>query len=170
MLLINVLLLLTYNVPFSDFHKTKVFIHLEQFNVRYNLLHIGISFSRYNRNLRYDFRPFNEGNTYQTNQVNRRDISHLFPQIEMGEDLENEYKRYRDQIIFDTKNLYTKDIFWGITNKTLGEIIEYEDTLHKPYKLGIYDCRHYVNQFTEWCLDKPTPIWSLHKLWEEDIL
>ena len=39
--------------------------------------------------------------------------------------------------------------------------------LQRRYKLGIYDCRHYVNKFTQWCLYKPTPIWDLHLLWEE---
>ena len=43
----------------------------------------------------------------------------------------------------------------------------YETVLHKKYILGIYDCRHYVNKFTEWSLDKPTPIWKLNRLWDE---
>ena len=36
--------------------KTKVYIHLEKFNERYNLLHIGISFNNLYNNVRYDFR------------------------------------------------------------------------------------------------------------------
>ena len=43
----------------------------------------------------------------------------------------------------------------------------YEKTLHKKYILGIYDCRHYVNKFTDWCLDKPTPVWELYSLWNQ---
>ena len=62
--------------------------------------------------------------------------------------------------------MLSKNIFWGITNKTFDEIIEYEKTLNIKYKLGIYDCRHYVNKFTDWSLNKPTPIWTLHKLWK----
>ena len=73
----------------------------------------------------------------------------------------------RNLIIFDTKNIKKKNIFWGITNKTQYEIIEFEKdiSINRRYKLGLYDCRHFVNEFTIWCLGKETPIWKLKNLW-----
>ena len=53
--------------------KTKVSLHLERFNEKYNLLHIGISFSRNNKNLRYDFRPHCEKTGYLTTNMDRQD-------------------------------------------------------------------------------------------------
>ena len=158
-----------YNIPLflASNEKTKVLLHLERFNERYNLLHIGISFSSENKNIRYDFRPYSESVGYLTTTMDRREFSTIFPEMEVSSDFEEQYRRYRDAIIFDTKQLYTKDIFWGFTNYTFDEIIEFEKTLHKKYRVGIYDCRHYVNRFTRWCLDKPTPVWTLHKLWDK---
>ena len=51
--------------------------------------------------------------------------------------------------------------------KLYDDWVEFEKTLHKKYRVGIYDCRHYVNRFTRWSLDKPTPVWKLHRLWEK---
>ena len=48
------------------------------------------------------------------------------------------------------------------------EILEFEKSLHKRYILGFNDCRHYVNRFTGWCLSNPTPIWKLHRVWNEN--
>ena len=157
-----------YNIPLflASNKKTKVLLHLERFNERYNLLHIGISFSNENKNIRYDFRPYSESVGYLTTTMERREFSNIFPEIQVGSNFEEQYRRYRDAIIFDTDKLYTKDIFWGFTNYTFDEIIEFEKSLNKKYRVGLYDCRHYVNQFTTWCLDKPTPVWKLHKLWE----
>ena len=70
-------------------------------------------------------------------------------------------------IIFDTNNIDKKNIFWGYTNKTHEEILTFErkNLIYKKYKVGLYDCRHFVNDYTLWCLDKPTPIWRLNRLW-----
>ena len=40
--------------------------------------------------------------------------------------------------------------------------------MKKKYRIGLYDCRHYVRDFTKWCIEKPTPVWSLNKLWNEN--
>ena len=158
----------SYNIPFITNDKIKVIVHLEQFNKKYNLLHVGISFNNNNKNVRYDFRPFNDGNDYTTDKATERDFDRMFPNIRL--DASNEFKKtyeqYRDTIIFDTDNMLTKNILWGVTNKTFDEITEYEKTLHKKYKIGIYDCRHYVSQFTDWCLNDPTPVWNLHRVWD----
>ena len=133
--------------------KTTVCIHLEKFNEKYNLLHIGISFNNLYNNIRYDFRAFSDEYNIIDNNITSNDINLL--------------KDKKNSIIYDNVNLDSKVILWGISNKTLDEIIIYEKTLHKKYILGIYDCRHYVNKFTDWCLDKPTPIWKLYSLWNK---
>jgi len=56
-------------------------------------------------------------------------------------------------------NSYT--FFWDYTNYNINEIIEYENTLEFKYILGIYDCRHYVRNLTQWSCNNPTPIWRL---------
>lgn len=55
------------------------------------------------------------------------------------------------------KNSYIKNpetrvltIPWGVTNYMFDEIESYEKKLHKKYRFGIYDCRHYVRKFTKW--------------------
>jgi hypothetical protein len=60
-----------------------------------------------------------------------------------------------------------KTIYWGETDKTLEEVQLFEKSLQKKYILGINDCRHYVNRFSRWALNKRTPIWNLHKLWNQ---
>ena len=135
--------------------KTVVTIHLERFNEKYNLLHIGITLDNKLRKVRLDYRPFNDNNDYDTSNINRLDPRELFPNTNLLDDLEM------------SDEMEKKDIIWGISNKTLSEILEYEQTLHQKYILGFYDCRHYVNLLTQWALDKPTPVWNLHKIWED---
>lgn len=65
---------------------------------------------------------------------------------------------------FFSSDKKTKNLFWGYSSKTLNEIVEYESKLEYRYILGIYDCRHYVKNLTEWTTGKGTPIWSLDKL------
>jgi hypothetical protein len=136
----------------------QVRIHLEEFNRRYNLLHVGISFTDHTKMLRYDFRKSNEDN-YLT-------CSRVYCYIS---DIDETYIPQSYDILSSTfvpvKSLATREIVWGYTNKSFKEITEFEKTLHKKYRLGFYDCRHYVRRFTKWCLDRPTPVWRLHKLW-----
>lgn len=134
---------------------TKVNIHLEKFNVRYNLLHIGISFESKERLVRFDYRPFNDNSNYDTTNIDRSNFATIFPNIYIPNDVNI------------PKEMEKKNIHWGNTNKTIYEIFEFEKTLHRKYILGVYDCRHYVHRFTKWALDNPTPIWHLHKLWDE---
>jgi len=159
-----------YHIPLflESSQKTKVSLHLERFNERYNLLHIGISFTRNNKELRYDFRPHSETIGYLTSNMDRSDIRNIFPEAQDTTKILRIYRQYLDAIIFDTRHIECRDIFWGYTNYTFDEIIEFEKTLHRRYRLGIYDCRHYVSRFTSWSLDNPTPIWTLHKIWNID--
>ena len=61
----------------------------------------------------------------------------------------------------------TCDIYWGTSNKSLIDIINYEKTLNKNYILVFNDCRHYTNKLTKYALNKPTPIWKLNKLFNQ---
>ncbi len=161
--------LLSYNINNIISNRLAVNLHLEKFNERYNLLHIGISFNDNNdndKNIRFDFRPFNKKNGYITTNLDKTHFSNIFPELKISNNFEEMYTRYKD-VVFDTDEMQTRDILWGYTNYTFNDIIKFEKTLHRNYKLGIYDCRHYVNRFTKWSLDKPTPIWSLNKLWDE---
>ena len=134
---------------------TRVNIHLEKFNEQYNLLHIGISFDNRFKVIRYDYRPFNDNNDYDTTNIDRRNFAIIFPNVYIPEDINI------------PEEMEKKTIHWGNTNKTFNEIIAFEKTLHKKYILGINDCRHYVSKFTEWALEDPTPIWHLNSLWDE---
>jgi hypothetical protein len=127
--------------------KVIVNLHLEKFNKYYNLYHIGISFKDENENkiIRYDYRPFCEDKSLNTNQLV---IIDKFYKLLLSKTIEN------------------ITIFWGETNKTFEEIEAFEKTLQKKYILGIHDCRHYVNSFSLWSLNKKTPIWKLHKFYK----
>lgn len=134
---------------------TRVNIHLEKFNERYNLLHIGISFDNRFKVIRYDYRPFNDNKDYDTTNIDRQNFATIFPNIYIPDDINS------------PREMEKKTIHWGNTNKTFNEIIDFEKTLHTKYILGINDCRHYVSKFTEWALEHPTPIWHLNSLWDE---
>lgn len=158
----------SFSLPFFK-EQNKVILHLEKFNEKFNLLHIGISFNNDRDIIRFDFRPHNYGKTYLTTEKDRMNLNLLFPDMSADDNFVNLFEEYRNTLIFDTENIYKKNIFWGVTNKTQNEILEFErDVLiNRRYKLGIYDCRHFVNEFTLWCLDKPTPIWKLKNLWDD---
>lgn len=146
-----------------------VYINIDKVN-KY-LIHSGITFEDINNNkkIRYDFRAFNDNYEYITNDESRKNVTLMFPNLDNNFlDLkglnnlnnENDYERN------DGKNemfLISKEIFWGTTNYSLQDIKDFEQTLHKKYIIGLYDCRHYVNEFSLWTLNKSAPIWDLHK-------
>lgn len=148
--------LLTYIVPINN-PKTQVHLHLEKFNNDFNLYHIGISFKNEDTMLRYDYRPFCDPTKceYKTSYTI---ISSPNKELQFVD------KLYRFYI---PENVPNKTIYWGQTSKTLDEVVEFEKTLQKKYILGINDCRHYVNRFSRWALNKRTPIWKLDKLWNQ---
>jgi hypothetical protein len=51
-------------------HKTDVYIHIEKLYTRLPIYHIGVSFFNGYRTVRYDYRPFNENDSYVT--INRK--------------------------------------------------------------------------------------------------
>lgn len=136
---------------------TKVYINLEKVNPI--ITHSGITFENDNKNIRYDFRAFNNNHDYSTTEESRKNISLMFPNINSKFlDLKG-FNEFRDDIL-----LYSHDILIGTTNYSIEEIINYEKTMNKKYILGIYDCRHYVNNLCLWTLNITIPIWNLDKL------
>lgn len=55
-------------------------------------------------------------------------------------------------------------IFWGYSNKTIKEIINYEKSIKHKYILGINDCRHYTRNLATWSTNRPTPIWKIKSI------
>ena len=139
------------NIP-NDYKKpNKVYLHLEKFNERYNLLHVGISFDNNFQKIRYDYRAFKKDDDYSS--IQSPESLDIFPTMYIPTDI-NDYS-----------DIEKRSIYWGTCYKSFHEIIEFEKSLHKRYLLGIYDCRHYVNKFSIWALNKPSPVWNLHILW-----
>ena len=143
-----------------------VYINIEQVN-KY-LIHSGITFEDINNNerIRYDFRAFNDNYEYITTDESRKNVTLMFPNLDNNfldlkglNNLNNENTDEKNEMF-----LISKEIFWGTTNYSLQDIKDFEQTLHKKYIIGLYDCRHYVNEFSLWALNKSSPIWDLHKL------
>ena len=151
--------LLSFSVSFSV---KNVYLHMEKFNDRLNLLHTGISFSDKYKTVRYDFRPFSDGGSYETNIESRVDSEALFPTLNLPQEFNEYFRQHREE-------LETKTIEWGKTNKTWKEIFDFEmeSLCTKRYILGVYDCRHYTRDFTRWCCNNQTPVWNLHILWNQ---
>lgn len=136
---------------------TKVYINLEKINPV--ITHTGITFKNDKDIIRFDFRAFNDDDNYLTTPETRLNISEMFPNLNYKFLEYKGFNEFRSDVL-----LNNNEVFLGETNLTLHEIIEYEKTINKKYILGIYDCRHYVNEFSLWSLNKSSPIWNLHKL------
>ena len=138
-----------------------VFVHLDKFSNRHNLLHVGISFHDMYGSIRFDFRPNNDGRSYVTTAKHRMNVNALFSNYNIEDYQDREFAEYREN-----RHIETRLIHWGSTIKTWEDIMSFEKhDLCQRYVLGVYDCRHYVNRFTAWSTENATPIWSLHKLW-----
>jgi hypothetical protein len=159
-LLLLIQTLFSYIVPTNN-PKTLVHLHLEKFNNDLNLYHIGISFKNEDTIIRYDYRPFCEPSKCEFKTINSIGVS--------STSVINNEVRFIDKLyrFYIPENVPNKTIYWGETSKTLTEVVEFEKTLQKKYILGINDCRHYVNRFSRWALNKRTPIWKLDKLWNQ---
>lgn len=152
----------SYIVPTYN-PKTQVHLHLEKFNNELNLYHIGISFKNEDTIIRYDYRPFCEPSICEFKTINSISTTTSISPV-LNKEVRFIDKLYRFYI---PETLDNKTIYWGETSKTLDEVIEFEKTLQKKYILGINDCRHYVNRFSRWAVNKQTPIWKLDKLWNQ---
>uniref|UniRef100_A0A6C0H484 Uncharacterized protein n=1 Tax=viral metagenome TaxID=1070528 RepID=A0A6C0H484_9ZZZZ len=159
-LLLLIQTLFSYIMPTNN-PKTLVHLHLEKFNNELNLYHIGISFKNEDTIIRYDYRPFCDPTKCEYKTINNIGVS--------STGVINKELRFIDKLyrFYIPETLANKTIYWGETSKTLDEVVEFEKTLQKKYILGINDCRHYVNRFSRWALNKRTPIWKLDKLWNQ---
>ena len=144
-------LLLVFIIP------TKIYVNIEKPNSL--ITHTGITFENDNEKIRYDFRAFNNNDDYITTEESRKNITLMFPKIDARFFDFKGFNEFRTNISF-----FSKEIFLGETNYSLQEIIEYEKNINKIYILGFYDCRHYVNELTKWCLNISIPIWNLDSL------
>jgi len=153
-LLLLIQTIFSYIVPTYN-PKTQVHLHLEKFNNELNLYHIGISFKNDDTILRYDYRPFCEPSICEYKTINSVSTT--------STGLVNKEVRFIDKLyrFYIPENVPNKTIYWGETSKTLDEVVEFEKTMQKKYILGINDCRHYVNRFSRWALNKRSPIWIL---------
>ena len=150
-------MLLYYKILLAFIIPTKVYINIEKPNSI--ITHTGITFENNNNKIRYDFRAFNNNDNYITDDESRKNITLMFPKIDTRFFEYKGFNEFRDNITF-----YSKELFLGETNFSLEEIIEYEKSINKNYILGFYDCRHYVNRLTTWCLNTSIPIWNLDSL------
>ena len=114
----------------------KVYIHLENLISKTNIYHIGISYCSIYDNVRYDFHGYNITNYY----------------------------KYFNYLMKDKNSENEITLFWGYCYKNIDSITQYEKKINNKYIIGIYDCRHYVNNLTKWSMNKSTPIWRLTKL------
>ena len=159
---------LSYIVPTNN-PKTQVHLHLEKFNNELNLYHIGISFKNEDTILRYDYRPFCEPSICEFKTVASVSVATSVSAATSISPILNKELRFIDKLyrFYIPENVPNRTIYWGETSKSLTEVVEFEKTMHKKYILGINDCRHYVNRFSRWALNKRTPIWKLDKLWNQ---
>ena len=144
-------MLFFYNLLLSFFIPTKVYVNIEKSNSL--ITHTGITFENNNKKIRYDFRVFNNNDDYITTEESRKNITQTFPKIDARFFEYKGFNEYRNNITF-----FSEEILLGTTNYSIQEIINYEKTMNKNYILGFHDCRHYVNDFTLWCLNTSIPI------------
>jgi len=150
-------MLFLLNIFIAFLIPTKVYVNIEKPNSL--ITHTGITFENNNKKIRYDFRAFNNDDDYMTTEESRKNVTQMFPLIDSKFFEYKGFHEFRDNISF-----FSKEIFLGTTNYTLDEIIIYEKTINKNYILGLYDCRHYVNELTLWSLNTSIPIWNLNSL------
>lgn len=155
--------MISFLTALLSFSVKNVYLHMEKFDEIFNLLHTGISFEDKYKTVRYDFRPFWTGGTYETNIESRLNSEALFPTLNLPQEVSEDFRQHREE-------LEVKTIKWGETNKTWKEIsdFEIESLCTKRYILGVFDCRHYTRDFTRWCCNNQTPVWNLDILWNLD--
>ena len=134
---------------------TRVYLNLEKPN---NLIiHTGVTLKNNLKEVRFDFRAFNDNRDYMTTFESRKNIEMMFP------DLDRKFLDYKG-LTREIEFLYSKELYWGTSNYSIEEIIKLEKGLHKKYILGVYDCRHYVDELCKLTLNKGIPIWNLKSL------
>ena len=150
-------MLLIYYTFFIGFviNPTKIYLNLDKPSDK--IIHTGITLRNEIKEIRYDFRAFNDNRNYITTIESRKNISEMFP------DLDRKFIDYKG-LNNEITNIYSKEIYWGTSNFSIDEIQKLEKQLHKKYILGIYDCRHYTDELCKLTLNKGIPIWNLKSL------
>jgi len=148
-------MLLNYFLLNFFINPTRVYLNIEKSTDK--IIHIGVTFKNYFREIRFDYRAFNDNNNYITTAKSRKNISEMFPDLNIkvitSKGLGNELEL-----------IYKKELFWGTSNYSINDIIKLEKKLHKRYILGFYDCRHYTDQLCKLTIYKGIPIWDLKSL------
>tara|TARA_B100000900_G_scaffold308728_1_gene267424 strand:- start:4025 stop:4474 length:450 start_codon:yes stop_codon:yes gene_type:complete len=148
------MLILYFLISFIK-NPTKVYLNLEKPNNF--IIHTGVTLKNNLKEVRFDFRAFNDNRDYMTTFESRRNISEVFPDL----DTRLLSSKYLGKEI---KFKYSKELYWGTSNYSMEEIISMEKKLHKKYILGLYDCRHYANELCKLSVNKRIPIWNLKSL------
>ena len=148
-------MLLIYFLMNFVINPTKVYLNLEKPNDL--IIHTGVTLKNNLKEVRFDFRAFNDDRDYMTTLESRKNIPEMFP------DLDRKFIDYKG-LGGDMEFLYTKELYWGTSNYSIEEIIKLEKRLHKKYILGVYDCRHYADELCKLTLNKGIPIWNLKSL------
>lgn len=148
-------MLLIYFLMNFVINPTKVYLNLEKPNDL--IIHTGVTLKNNLKEVRFDFRAFNDNRDYMTTFESRKNISEMFP------DLDRRFMNYKG-LGEEMEFIYSKELYWGTSNYSIEEIIKLEKRLHKKYILGIYDCRHYADELCMLSLNKGIPIWNLKSL------
>ena len=154
-------MLLIYLILNFVFNPTKVYINLNKPNDF--LIHTGITLRNRYKEVRYDFRAYNENKDYITTEETRSNLSQMFPDLSKKK-LEALLRSKGLDENSEIEFIYSKELFWGTSNYSIEEIMELEKGLNKNYKYGIYDCRHYTSDFCKLILNKELPIYNLESL------
>lgn len=144
--------------------KKTVILHLEK--IPNGITHTGISFNNKIKSQRYDFRAFNENKSCLTTNLDRQDPRIIFPNI-YTDDFNSLMRKYLQSFFGERPYTIDIDVNLGTTYKRFDEIEEYSKIINKKYIFGIYDCRHYVNDFALWAGVGGIPIWRLSKYFPE---
>jgi len=144
----------------------RVILHLEK--VPDGIIHTGVSFDTPFKKRRYDFRIFNENNTCLTTGLVRSDPKVLFPNL-YEKDSDANTRKIMEDFFLEMPEIIYRNICLGTTNKTFYEIENYSKKINEKYIFCIYDCRHYVDRFTNWAGVGHIPIWRLNQYYENNL-
>ena len=137
-----------------------VILHLEK--IPGGITHTGVSFQTSHKVARYDFRAFNENSSCMTTGLDRNNPRVIFPDV-YSKKFNIRTKKYFEDFFNQKPDIIKVDVNLGTTLRTFDEIESYSNKINKKYIFCIYDCRHYVDNFTTWAGVGHIPIWRLSR-------
>ena len=146
-----------------------VILHLEK--IPGGITHTAISFKTPYRTARYDFRVFNENNTCETTNLDKKNLHVIYPNL-YDYRFNNRLRLFFEGFLSKEPQIINYEIVLGKTHKTFRKIEMYSNKINNKYILGFYDCRHYTDRFITWAGLSHIPIWRLNKffyLYAEDL-